>query len=117
MNGVYENAVITALEAHKHISEIIICTDNDEGGIDAAERLTDILKEKGYTNISRKLPEFKDWNECLKAENGVEALAAVPHRRKKSIMKLCQSCGISGAVRTVLSTGFLRRSETDSIGI
>ena len=83
MNGVYENAVITALEAHKHISEIIICTDNDEGGIDAAERLTDILKEKGYTNISRKLPEFKDWNECLKAENGVEALAAVPHRRKE----------------------------------
>ncbi|MFR8214954.1 MAG: DUF3991 and toprim domain-containing protein [Oscillospiraceae bacterium] len=83
MNGVYENAVITALETHKHISEIIICTDNDEGGIDAAERLTDILKEKGYTDISRKLPEFKDWNECLKAENGVEALAAVPHRRKE----------------------------------
>lgn len=87
MNGVYENAVITALENHNNISEIILCTDNDEGGIDGAERLTDILKEKGYTDISRKLPKFKDWNEDLKAENGIVPLAAVPHKRKSIYYK------------------------------
>lgn len=70
MNGVYENAVLTALENHSWLKEIVLCTDNDEGGIDAAQRLTDILKEHGYENISRFCPLFKDWNEDLKAQNG-----------------------------------------------
>lgn len=82
MNGVYENAVLTALKSHPNLNEIVICTDNDEGGIDAADRLADILKERGYADISRKTPTLKDWNECLKAQNGTEAIAAVPHKRK-----------------------------------
>ena len=82
MNGVYENAVLTALEHHSSLDEIILCTDNDEGGIDAAQRLTDILKEHGYENISRIIPENKDFNEDLKARNGIKPLKAVPHRRK-----------------------------------
>ncbi len=82
MNGVYESAVLNALKSRKNISEIVICTDNDEGGIDAADRLTDILSERGYTDISIKFPDFKDWNEQLKAKNRAEALPAVPHRRK-----------------------------------
>lgn len=82
MNGVYENAVLTALEHHSSLDEIILCTDNDEGGIDAVDRLTDILKEHGYENISRIIPENKDFNEDLKARNGIKPLKAVPHRRK-----------------------------------
>lgn len=82
MNGVYENAVLTALENHSWLKEIVLCTDNDEGGIDAAQRLTDILKEHGYENISRIAPENKDFNEDLKERNGIEPLKAVPHRRK-----------------------------------
>ena len=30
MNGVYENAVLTALETHSNLNEIVLCTDNDE---------------------------------------------------------------------------------------
>ena len=82
MNGVYENAVLTALKNHSNLEEIVLCTDNDEGGIDAAQRLTDILKEHGYENISRIIPENKDFNEDLKARNGIKPLKAVPHRRK-----------------------------------
>ncbi|MBQ3567234.1 MAG: DUF3991 and TOPRIM domain-containing protein, partial [Oscillospiraceae bacterium] len=67
MNGVYENAVLTALENHPDLCEIVICTDNDEGGIDAAYRLSDILYDKGYKNIQRQIPECKDWNEQLKS--------------------------------------------------
>ena len=63
MNGVYENAVLTALKEHKNLSEIVICTDNDIGGIDAADRLRDILKENEYADIKRILPINKDWNE------------------------------------------------------
>ena len=83
MNGVYENAVLTALKGRSSLSEIVICTDNDEGGIDAFHRLTDILSEKGYKNVARIDPKFKDWNEDLKAKNGLEPLAAVPHRRNE----------------------------------
>ena len=81
MNGVYESAVLTALEEHPNIDWIVICTDNDEGGIDAADRLTDILRNHGYTQIERNLPTMKDWNEVLKAQNGTEALPAVSHKR------------------------------------
>lgn len=83
MNGVYENAVLTALKGHENLFEIAICTDNDVGGIDSADRLSDILEEKGYADIKRLVPEFKDWNECLKAQNDVEPLPAVPHKIKK----------------------------------
>ena len=53
------------------------------GGIDAADRLSDILKESGYADIKRILPTNKDWNEDLKQLNGVEFLSAVPHKRKE----------------------------------
>ena len=63
MNGVYENAVLTALKGHKNLLEIVICTDNDIGGIDGADRLRDILSNNGYVDIKRILPTNKDWNE------------------------------------------------------
>ena len=83
MNGVYENAVLTALKGHSNLSEIVICTDNDVGGIDSADRLSDILKEKGYADIKRILPINKDWNEDLKQLNGADFLPAVPHKIKE----------------------------------
>ena len=86
MNGVYENAVLTALKNHSNLSEIILCVDNDEGGIEAVDRLKDILTENGYTDVKRLAPKFKDWNEVLKAKNGAAALPAVPHKRKEEYL-------------------------------
>ncbi len=83
MNGVYESAVLKALENHSDLQSVYLCTDNDEGGIDAAERLRDILHEHGYTNIFRIAPQLKDWNECLKQRYGAEFLPAVPHERRE----------------------------------
>ncbi|MCM1529728.1 MAG: DUF3991 domain-containing protein [Alistipes sp.] len=83
MNGVYENAVLTALKGHSNLSEIVICTDNDIGGIDAADRLRDILKVNGYSDVNRLLPQFKDWNEVLKFQNGVTPLPSVQHKIKE----------------------------------
>lgn len=83
MNGIYESAVLKALENHSDLQAVYLCTDNDEGGIDAAERLRDILHEHGYTDIFRIAPQQKDWNECLKQRYGVEYLSAVPHERKE----------------------------------
>lgn len=36
MNGVYESAVLKALESHADLQSVYLCTDNDEGGIEAA---------------------------------------------------------------------------------
>ena len=83
MNGVYENAVLTALKNHSNINEIVLCVDNDEGGIEAVDRLRDILTENGYPNVKWLAPKFKDWNEILKAKNGAKFLPAVPHKRKE----------------------------------
>ena len=83
MNGVYESAVLKALENHSDLQAVYLCTDNDEGGIDAAERLRDILHEHGYTDIFRITPQLKDWNEQLKQLHGAEFLSAVPHERKE----------------------------------
>ena len=87
MNGVYENAVLAALKNHSNLSEVILCVDNDEGGIEAVDRLKDILSENGYTDVKRLAPKFKDWNEVLKAKNGALALPAVPHKRKEEYLK------------------------------
>ena len=91
MNGVYESAVLTALEEHPNLTEIIICTDNDEGGIDAADRLADILSERGYDTLSRYPPNNKDWNEDLKELHGVPFLPAVPHKRLEEYEKQAES--------------------------
>ncbi len=83
MNGVYESAVLEALKCHLNLNEIVLCTDNDVGGIDAAERLRDILHENEYTKIFRLTPQFKDWNEILKEMNGLTPISAAVHMRKE----------------------------------
>jgi len=83
MNGVYESAVLKALESHADLHSVYLCTDKDTGGIEAAERLWDILSEHGYTDIFRIAPQLKDWNESLKQLHGAEYLPAVPHERKE----------------------------------
>lgn len=87
MNGVYESAVLKALGKHSDLQSVYLCTDNDEGGIDAAERLRDILHEHGYTDIFRIAPQLKDWNEVLKQLHGAEFLSAVPHERKELYLR------------------------------
>lgn len=83
MNGVYESAVLKALENHSDLHDVYLCTDNDEGGIEAAERLRNILHKHGYTDIFRIAPQQKDWNEQLKQIHGAEFLPTVPHERRE----------------------------------
>ena len=83
MNGVYENAVLEALKCHLNINEVILCTDNDVGGIDAAERLRDILHENGYEKIFRMMSRNKDFNEDLKELHGLTPIPAIAHLRKE----------------------------------
>lgn len=83
MNGVYESAVLEALKCHLNLNEIVLCTDNDVGGIDAAERLRDILHENGYSKTFRITPRNKDFNEDLKELHGLAPIPAAAHLRKE----------------------------------
>ena len=82
LNGVHENALVQALFDHAAVQEIHLCLDYDIGGIEAFDRLSDRLKELGYTDIVQEFPEKKDWNEVLKDKNGMESLPTVSHPRK-----------------------------------
>lgn len=82
LNGVHENALVQALSDYMNLKTVCLCLDYDIGGIEAADRLTDRLKELGYTDIVQKFPEKKDWNEVLKDKNGMESLPSISHPRK-----------------------------------
>ena len=83
INGVYEHPIMQALMNHDSLRQIVLCLDNDEGGRDGAERLRDILHDKGYDRVSILSPCHKDWNEDLKALNGQQALPGTTSRRKQ----------------------------------
>lgn len=74
--GTSEHAMLWMLEQHPQLQEVGLCLDNDKAGLQAAERLTGILREKGYDQVQHFLPTMgKDWNEALQAltheqENG-----------------------------------------------
>ena len=87
MNGVYENAVLEALKSRSNLDEVVLCTDNDVGGIDAADRLRDILRENRYVNIFRMTSRNKDWNKDLKELHGLTPIPAVAHLRKEIFLK------------------------------
>ena len=87
-NGVYEKAMLRALETHQNLRQIVICTDNDNGGNDAAYRFRDILRGIGYADVNRLAPPFKDWNEVLKAMHGEAALPAVPYEKPERFSAL-----------------------------
>jgi len=79
LDGVSEHAMLYVLERNPQITKVRLCLDHDPAGIEAAGRLVDILRERGYTDIVVYAPHFKDWNEDVKARNGVTPIPAQEH--------------------------------------
>ena len=91
--GTSEHAALWMLEQNPQIRRIGLCLDHDEAGIEAAGRLEDILREKGYDMIQWFLPEHKDWNEDLKARLGLPALEAEEHPQSVVTPEVCGRIG------------------------
>jgi hypothetical protein len=91
--GVSEHALLKRLRLNPDIQKICLCLDCDEAGIEAAGRLEDILRGKGYDQTTRLLPGHKDWNEDLKAERGLEAQAAEAHPQLAAAEAICARMG------------------------
>lgn len=79
LDGVSEHAMLRQLEMNPHLKSVVLCLDHDEAGIEATGRLKEILSGKGYADISVMQSQYKDWNEDLKAKNGVSPIPAQEH--------------------------------------
>lgn len=85
--SVSDRAVIQMLKDNPNISKIYLCLDNDREGIDSDYRIRHNLNQIGYEDVSFIRPKYKDWNEILKAKNGIEPLPPVPH---PTMNKMCE---------------------------
>ncbi|WP_281713306.1 DUF3991 and toprim domain-containing protein [Anaerotignum lactatifermentans] len=99
LDGLSSKPLLQFLEEQKNIHEIFLCLDYDAAGIEATDKLHDILAERGYASekIKREYPLYKDWNEQLKAEHGVEAVLPQSHPKKTAYHVAVRKLGILNA--------------------
>jgi hypothetical protein len=70
--GVSEHAMLKQLELNPQLRSVALCLDCDVAGVSASERLSRILRERGYEDVEVLRPQLKDWNEDLIAAQGEE---------------------------------------------
>ncbi|BAE86326.1 DUF3991 domain-containing protein [Desulfitobacterium hafniense] len=94
LDGVSEHAMLRQLELNAHLKNVVLCLDHDEAGIEAIGRLQDILNEYGYNDPGHRQigvwqPEFKDWNEDIKAMHGITPIPAREHPKLELLPQIC----------------------------
>ena len=77
--SVSDRAIIQMLKDNPQITKVCLCLDNDEAGIESNYRIRHHLNEIGYNDVTFIRPKYKDWNEILRARNGLVPLPAVEH--------------------------------------
>ena len=87
--SVLERALLHRLEVNPNLQKIVLCLDNDNAGISACERIKEILENKGYSNVRILHSVNKDWDEDIKAQNGVTPIPA-DTSDIETIRKLCK---------------------------
>lgn len=87
--GTSEQAMLWMLEKDPRLQRVVLCLDHDAAGIEATGRLTDILREHGHTQVSVLRPEYKDWDENLKALKGLSAQPAEQHPQLQAAELVC----------------------------
>ena len=91
--GTSEQAMLWMLEKNPNLRKTILCLDHDAAGIEAVGRLSDVLREHGYSQIAPLQSEYKDWDEDLKARHGLEAQPAEEHPQFVAADLVCQRIG------------------------
>ena len=80
LNGISAHAMLQALEDSPQADTVILCLDHDPAGIENSFRLADAVKERRQdVRVKLLQPVNKDWNEDLKAQNGLEPIPAKEH--------------------------------------
>ena len=92
--GTSEHAMLWMLEQNPGIRSVCLCLDHDEAGIEASRRLAELLHEHGYDDVGMLQSEYKDWNEDLKARQGLPAQEAEEHPQFIVAPKVCTRIGV-----------------------
>lgn len=87
--SVSERAVLHRLKVNKQIRKIVLCLDHDTTGKAACIRIRDILIQNGYENVRMLHSVNKDWDEDVKAMNGITPIKAESDETE-AIRKLCR---------------------------
>ena len=74
--SVSERALMHRLNVNPKLRKVVLCLDNDNAGISACERIRGILENKGYSDVRILHSVNKDWDEDVKAQNGVTPIPA-----------------------------------------
>lgn len=90
LSGTSEHAMLWMLETVPDIRKVVLCLDHDAAGIEATGRLTDLLAERGGTDAEVLRPIWKDWDEDLKALNGLPAQPAEEHPQLEAAGPVCR---------------------------
>ena len=91
--GTAEHAMLWMLEKNPNLRKVILCLDHDAAGIEAVGRLSEVLREHGYSQIAPLQSEYKDWDEDLKARHGLEAQPAEDHPQFAVAGLVCRRIG------------------------
>ncbi|MHB8064107.1 MAG: toprim domain-containing protein, partial [Ruminiclostridium sp.] len=87
--GVSEQALFKMLEINPSLSHVVLCLDYDSAGIEACEKISDMLIGKNI-NCSRLKSNRKDWNEDLKAIHNMQSISAEEHPQHLLKDELCE---------------------------
>ena len=58
--GLSEKSILWMLEQCPNLRQVALCLDNDQAGRNAIQRITDILTERGYGDVTACFPTRKD---------------------------------------------------------
>ena len=74
--SVSERALLHRINVNPKLRKVVLCLDNDNAGISACEQIKGILENKGYSDVRIRHSVNKDWDEDIKAQNGVTPIPA-----------------------------------------
>lgn len=84
------NTVEQILKNNSQIDTVITCLDHDKAGIEGNFRVAEAVNRLGKYRIYGMQPKYKDWNEILKSQHGIEPLPANEHHGLEKMKILCQ---------------------------
>lgn len=78
--GLSDKALIYRLSQNTELQKIMLCFDQDLAGQEAMSRMKEQLHDQDYA-VQVLKSEYKDWNEDLKAQHGMDAQERVINER------------------------------------
>lgn len=82
-------ALLHILKTNPQIDEVHPCLNHDKAGIEGDYRIAEAVRELGEYRIKPELPRYKDWNEGVKALQGITAIPATEHPGLVKMKELC----------------------------